>query len=163
MDGAKFHDARPEIIVFIVICIVTIYSPLLFFAGDMYRARRKGLSQYGALGHRLSEAFYLQWIKGASSDVGAELKSSPDPSTLSDYAGAFDTVRQMRIVPVTMRGIVTVAAALALPFLPLYLTEVSITALLQKLAGALVRAEAGDRQPLYRLGALRVPWRSEMM
>lgn len=138
IDGIKFHESRPEIMAFIAVCIVVIYSPLLFFVGDLYRARRRGLSEYGALGHRLSEAFYSQWIQGASSDVGAQLKSSPDPSTLADYAGAFDTVRQMRVIPVTFRGIVTVAIILAIPFLPLYLTEVSLTDLMQKLADSLV-------------------------
>ena len=41
-------------------------------------------------------------------------------------------------MPVTLRGVVTIAAALTLPFLPLYLTEFSITDLLQRLADTLV-------------------------
>ena len=42
VDGAAFHDSRPEIIAFVALCAVAIYAPLLFFAGDMYRARIGG-------------------------------------------------------------------------------------------------------------------------
>ncbi len=137
-EGDTFRDSRPEIILFIVICVALIYAPLLFFSNQMYTARRLGLSQYGALGYRLSDAFFARWITGAGSDVGAKLKDSTDSSTMADYGATFDTVRSMRFMPVTLRGALSIAAALALPFLPLYLTEFSITELLQRLADTLV-------------------------
>ena len=57
---------------------------------------------------------------------------------MADYGATFDAVRSMRIVPVTLRGVLTVAAALAAPFLPLLLTEFSLMTLLQQVADALV-------------------------
>lgn len=137
-EGDTFRDSRPEIILFVVVCVVLIYAPLLYFAKKMYTARRIGLSQYGELGYRLSDAFFSKWIAGAGPDVGAELKDSTDSSTMADYGATFDAVRSMRFVPVTFRGVLMVAAALALPFLPLYLTEFSITDLLQRFADTLV-------------------------
>jgi hypothetical protein len=86
----------------------------------------------------LSDAFFARWITGAGSDVGAKLKDSTDSSTMADYGATFDTVPRMRFVPVTLRGALSIEAALALPFLPLYLTEFSITELLQRLADTLV-------------------------
>ena len=137
-EGDTFRDSRPEIILFIVVGVALIYAPLLCFAKKMYTARRIGLTQYGALSYRLSDAFLAKWITGAGPDVGAELKDSTDSSTMADYGATFDVVRNMRIIPVTFRGVLAVAAALAVPFLPLYLTEFSITHLLQRLADTLV-------------------------
>ena len=137
-EGVSLQASRPEIIVFIAVNVTLIYAPLLFFARKMYMARRIGLSQYGALGYRLSDAFYAKWVKDATSDVGAELKNSTDSSAMADYGATFDAVRSMRIVPVTLRGVLTVAAALAAPFLPLLLTEFSLMTLLQQVADALV-------------------------
>jgi hypothetical protein len=137
-EGDTFRASRPEIIVFIVVCIVLIYAPLLSFAKNMYTARRIGLSQYGALGYRLSDAFFARWVTGAGSNVGEELKDATDASAMADYGATFDAVRSMRIIPVTLRGVVAVAAALALPFLPLYLTEFSILELLQRVGDSLV-------------------------
>jgi len=57
---------------------------------------------------------------------------------MADYAATFDTVRSMRAMPVSLRSIVTISALLVVPFLPLYLTEFSITDLLQRMADALV-------------------------
>ncbi len=137
-EGDTFRASRPEIIVFIVACIVLIYAPLLSFAKNMYTARRIGLRQYGALGYRLSDAFFARWITGAGSNVGEELKNSTDASAMADYGATFDAVRSMRVIPVTLRGVLAVAAALAVPFLPLYLTEFSITELLERVANSLV-------------------------
>jgi len=57
---------------------------------------------------------------------------------MADYAATFDIVRSMRAIPVSLRSIVTVAAILTIPFMPLSLTEFSITDLLQRMADALV-------------------------
>jgi len=138
LEGDTFEASRPEIFVFVLICVVVIYAPLFFFTNRMYGARRLGLSQYGALGHRLSGAFYAKWVKGVGTEVGTELKDSTDASAMADYGATFDVVRSMRPIPVSLRSIVTVAAALVAPFLPLYLTEFSFADLLQRMAGALV-------------------------
>lgn len=137
-EGDTFRASRPEIIVFIVVCIVLIYAPLLSFAKNLYTARRIGLSQYGALGYRLSDAFFARWVTGAGSNVGEEFKNATDASTMADYGATFDAVRSMRIIPVTLRGVVAVAVALAVPFLPLYLTEFSLLELLQRVGDSLV-------------------------
>lgn len=137
-EGVTLQASRPDIIAFIALCVAVIYAPLLFFARKMYIARRIGLMQYGALGYRLSDAFFAKWIQGAASDVGAELKNSIDSSAMADYGATFDAVRSMRIVPVTLRGVLTVVAALAAPFLPLLLTEFSLMDLLQGVVDTLV-------------------------
>ena len=138
LEGESLETSRLEVVVFVLICVALIFAPLLFFANKMYTARRRGLSQYGALGYRLSGAFYAKWIKGAGIDVGTELKDSTDASAMADYGATFETVRSMRFIPVSFRNVTTVAAVLIAPFLPLYLIKFSISDLLQRVADALV-------------------------
>jgi hypothetical protein len=137
-EGATLEQSRLEVFVFVVICVVLIYAPLLFFSGQMYAARRLGLAQYGALGHRLSEAFFARWIEQIGTDTGNELKNSTDSSTMADYGATFDTVRSMRFIPASLRNVGTAALALFAPFLPLYVIEFSLSGLLQRVLGALV-------------------------
>ncbi|UCH48108.1 MAG: hypothetical protein JSU95_19110 [Betaproteobacteria bacterium] len=137
-EGVGFEQSRLEVFVFIVICVVLIYAPMFFFSADLYTSRRIGLSQYGKLGHQLSDAFFLRWVKHSGADVGKELKDSTDSSTMADYGATFDTVRSMRFIPASLRNVVTTTGALAAPFLPLYLIEFSFKDLLGRLAEALV-------------------------
>ena len=137
-EGSAFRDARLEIIVLVVAFVVVIYAPLLFFSKRLFLARRAGLNEYGSLGYKLSEAFHQRWVREGGKGVGKELLASMDPSALADYTAAYDNVRSMRSIPVTLRGILMVAGVLLVPFLPLALTEFSLQDLLQRLADALV-------------------------
>ena len=137
VEGATFEQSRLEVVVFVTICVVLIYAPLLFFAKQMYTARRLGLVRYGALGYQLSKAFARKWVKEDEADVGEELKDSADASAMADYGATFDTARSMRFMPASLRNIGTAAGALLIPFLPLYLIEFSFSDLLQRVLGAL--------------------------
>ena len=137
-EAATFESARLEMLAFVVMCLVAIYAPLTLFTGQMYMARRHALRQYGALAYKLSAAFHEQWISRASEDVGKQLKEAVDPSAMADYGAVFDTVQNTRFIPVSMRNIVTTAASLVVPFLPLYLLQFSVADLIDRLLGALV-------------------------
>jgi hypothetical protein len=137
-EGDTFQDSIIDILVFIFACVVLIYAPLLFMVKKMYVARRTGLSQYGALGYRLSAAFSTKWVGSAKSGVGEELKDSTDSSTMADFAATFDVVGGMRLLPLNSRSILMTAAALLVPFLPLALTEFSIQDLLHRIIDTLV-------------------------
>ena len=126
MEGGTFDDARPEIIVLVLVFVVVIYAPLLFFSKQLFMARRAGLREYGSLGYKLSEAFRQKWIRDGDKGVGKELLASTDPSAMADYTATYDNVRAMRPIPATLRGVLTVAGILLIPFLPLTLTEFSL-------------------------------------
>ena len=137
-EGGTFDDARPEIIVLVLVFVVVIYAPLLFFSKQLFMARRAGLREYGSLGYKLSEAFRQKWIRDGDKGVGKELLASTDPSAMADYTATYDNVRAMRSIPATLRGVLTVAGVLLVPFLPLALTEFSLRDLLNHLVDALV-------------------------
>lgn len=137
-EGQKFQDERLEIATLVVIFVVIIHVPLLFFSRQLFLARRAGLEQYGSLAHKLSDAFHQKWIERDSSSVGADLLASTDPSAMADYTATFDNVRSMRMIPVTLRGVLILTGILLAPFLPLVLTAYSLQDLFNRLADALV-------------------------
>jgi hypothetical protein len=137
-EGQSFQDERLQVVVLVATFIAVIYAPLLFFTRKLFYARRAGLEEYGALAHKLSDAFHRKWIREDAKGVGEDLLASTDPSAMADYTATFDNVRSMRLIPATLRGILIVAGILLIPFLPLVFTEFSIQDLLNRLADALV-------------------------
>jgi hypothetical protein len=69
--------------------------------------------------------------------VFAPLLGSPDPSSLADAAAVYETTGQMGVVPVSRKDLATVAAAAALPMLPLVALEVPIKDIATRLIGIL--------------------------
>lgn len=137
-EGARFVDARLEITIFVVIMTAIVYLPLTFFTARLFVARRTALSDYGALGYRLSGAFKDKWSGRDDARVGAELQASADPSAVADYTAAFDNVQSTRLIPATLRSIIVSAGILLIPFLPLVFTEFSLQELFNRIASSLV-------------------------
>lgn len=63
---------------------------------------------------------------------------SAQPSALADYSAVYETVKNMRMVPIKPRGVVMLAIVILIPFLPLVLTEFSISEFLGRIAGTLL-------------------------
>jgi len=133
-EGDKLVDAKMVVLVFIVISIVVIAIPLLFFTKKLFNIKRKALAEYGALQHQISRDFHHQWIK----DEGKDLVDSMQPSAMADYSAVYEVVSTMRVIPLNPKAIVYLAGMLLLPFLPLALTESSIWEVLQMIGGSLL-------------------------
>ena len=121
-EGDKLVDARLVVLVFIVISIVFITFPLLFFTKKLYSLKRNSITEYSILQLQISRDFHKNWIE----DQAADLVDSIHPSSMADYSVVYENVSNMRIIPLNPRMILVLAVILALPFLPLVLTEQSI-------------------------------------
>jgi hypothetical protein len=133
-EGDKLVDVKLVVLVFIVISIVVIAIPLLFFTRKLFNLKRKALAEYGALQHQVSRDFHQHWI----SDEGKDLVDSMQPSAMADYSAVYEVVSTMRVVPLNPKAIVILAGMLLLPFLPLALTESTIWEVLQMIGGSLL-------------------------
>lgn len=121
-EGDTLVDARLVVLVFIVVSIVLIAAPLLFFSRKLFNLKRSALAEYGQLQHQISRDFHRHWI-----DKQADaLVDSMQPSAMADYSAVYEIVASMRIVPLNPRAVIVMAAILLVPFLPLALTEQSI-------------------------------------
>jgi hypothetical protein len=121
-EGDKLVDAKLVVMVFIGVSIVVIAFPLLFFTKKLYSLKRKSIAEYSTLQLQISRDFHTNWIE----DQATDLVDSVHPSSMADYSAVYENVSKMRIVPLNPRTILLLAVVLAVPFLPLALTEQSI-------------------------------------
>ena len=117
------------VLVFIVLC------PLMVFAGQLSRARRAGLGDYGMLAHRYVREFDAKWVRGGR-DPNEPLMGSADIQSLADLANSFEVVRTMRFVPFTKETVFQLGVVTLVPLTPLLLTMISLEELLKRLLSA---------------------------
>jgi hypothetical protein len=88
---------------FVVFFVCVIFAPLIMFTGQMARARRKGLAEYGLLAQRYVEGFREKWIVEYESNSG-ELLGTGDIQSLADLGNSYAVVNEMRLVPFWTTG-----------------------------------------------------------
>jgi hypothetical protein len=119
----------------IAFAALVMFGPLLLFAPIVARARRRALVGYDRLGQEMLSAFEARWL-GKQSD--GQLLGDADPSSLIDFAGAYDEVRKTKPVPLDIRRALPALLVVALPFLPLLLQAMSLGELLKRVLKLLV-------------------------
>ena len=120
--------------IFIILSIVVILLPLIFFTKQLVYLKHEALVEYSTLQNQMSKDFHKQWINDEEDD----LVDSMQPSSMADYSAVFENVSNMRLLPIEPKMIITMAGILLMPFLPLLLIESSVWDVLQKIGGALV-------------------------
>ena len=130
-DGRKLADFYVMGGIVLGTLLVLTLLPLLFFSGPLALARRKGLKEYGTLAQRYVQAFAGRWVSPALPE-GEALLGSADIQSLADLSTAYDLVREMQTVPVSLRQAVRLLAAAAVPLAPLLLTQFSLATLIEK-------------------------------
>ena len=133
--GAKLPQFTVEIIggvgglVFLVLC------PLMVFAGQLARAKRTGLREYGMLAQRYVREFDAKWVRGAR-DPNEPLVGSADIQSLADLGNSFEIIKSMRIAPFSKETVVQLSVVTLVPLVPLLLTMISLEELLKRLLSA---------------------------
>ena len=100
-------------------------------------AQRASRADYGLLASRYVFGFEDKWIRGGASDTWEQL--SGDIQGLADLANTYSVVREMRIVPFSLRDVMLLGFTTALPLLPLVMTKYSPEQLLISLIKILLR------------------------
>jgi hypothetical protein len=112
--------------------------PMFFFTKQLAMTRRWGRVVYGDLGHRLSIAFDNKWGDKSDESNGDELLKTADSSVVCDYADIYNVVDNMRYMPISLKGYFLQLSVLAIPFIPLILTEYSLTEILKRVIDTLI-------------------------
>ena len=128
----------PDIMVFIITAIILMTLPMFFFIKQLAMTKRWGRVVYGDLGHRLSNAFDKKWGNPADESNGDELLKTADSSAVCDYADIYGVVDGMRFMPISLKGYLLQIILLIIPFIPLILTEYSLTDILKRLVDTLI-------------------------
>jgi hypothetical protein len=136
-EGQMLMSFKLEAVGFVLVFVVFILGPLTVFSGQLARAKRKGLREYGQLASRYVQGFDDKWIHGSAAAT-EDLLGSGDIQSLADLGNSIATVRGMRLVPFGMNSVVMLAVVTVAPLLPLMLTMFSVEELVLKLAKILL-------------------------
>ena len=134
-EGAKLPQFTVEIFSVVGALVFIILCPLIVFGGQLSRARRAGLGEYGVLAQRYVRQFDAKWIRG-DREPAEPLVGSADIQSLADLANSFDVIRTMRFVPFSKETVFQLGVVTVAPLLPLTLTMISFEELLKRLLGA---------------------------
>jgi hypothetical protein len=131
--GESLPSFKFEVVGFVGCFVLAILGPLVMFTPAMARARRKGLADYGLFAQRYVETFEQKWVIHSPAST-EKLLGSPDIQSLADLRTSYALVREMRFVPFGNEDIARLAAATAIPLLPLLLMIVSPEELIMRVA-----------------------------
>jgi hypothetical protein len=130
--GESLLSFKMEAVSLVVFFLVIVLAPLTMFTPQLARAKRNGLSQYGLLASRYVDGFEQKWVEGNATE-GDELLGSADIQSLADLGNSYAAVQDMRPVPFGLKDIGRLAAATAVPLLPLGLTVFSLEELVMRI------------------------------
>lgn len=122
---------------YIILCLLMLLLPLLFFIGRLVKTKQKGLLLLSKLGTEMSRTFENDWLTDVPFEKRIEDRRV-DPSMAYDYSSMYDVLQQLRIVPVTVRDIISMAVSIAIPFLPILFVYFSAAEVLEKIIGLLM-------------------------
>jgi len=137
-----FESIKRQGIAYIILCLVFLLVPLLFFMGKLFKIKNEGLLRMSNLGATLSRRFEHEWVNNLQIEEKIvkkkiEEETEVDPSMIFDYSGMYDTLQQLRTVPVTPRDLIGMGLILFVPFIPIPFIHYSVVELLHKIAGLL--------------------------
>ena len=133
--GAKLTDFKMEILGAMVIVLLLVLGPLLFFSTRLMRAKRSGLREYGILASRYVSEFDLKWVGGGAAD-DEQFIGSGDIQSLADLGNSFQVIREIKPFPFSRDTVMLLVVFTLLPILPLVLTMIPLEELIKKLLGA---------------------------
>ncbi|MGH8768926.1 MAG: hypothetical protein ACREVZ_14655 [Burkholderiales bacterium] len=130
--GAKLPDFKLELIGLVAVMVFAILGPLLVFGPKLAAAKRAGMREYGVLAQRYAREFDHKWLRGGA-PADEPLIGSADIQSLADLGNSFAVVKEMKLVPFTMRTAVQLAVVTLLPVGPLLLTMIPLEELLLRI------------------------------
>jgi hypothetical protein len=134
--GAKLMDFKLPAIALLVIIAVIALGPLVFFVPRLMALRRQGILEYGILAQIHSAEFHEKWIRHREGHE-AEFLAAPESTTLSNFGNVYEKIKALKPFPADAGSLYMLAAAVAIPALPVVLTQIPVSVVLTDLLKAL--------------------------
>ncbi|RYD48022.1 MAG: hypothetical protein EOP83_27130 [Verrucomicrobiaceae bacterium] len=126
MSDLKIHGA-----IFVALVLIACLFPLVVFLPGLKKAKRKGVAEYGALVARHDRLVAEKWLRGEEV-ADRSLLEAPELGPSCDIHSLYDSVREMRILPVNKSSLLPLLIALALPLLAASAIEIPLGELIGK-------------------------------
>lgn len=130
-EGQSLMSFKVPVVFTISFFVLVILGPLTVFTPHLARARRRGLRQYGTLATSYVTDFYDKWVRGGGE--GEPLLGTTDIQSLADLGTSYGVIREMRLVPFTVKNMAWLAIIAVIPMLPLLLTIMRLEELIDSL------------------------------
>jgi hypothetical protein len=134
--GAKMIEFRLPAIALLAIIAVIALGPLVFFVPRLMALRRQGILEYGILAQIHSADFHEKWISHRAGHE-AEFLQAPESSTLNSFGNVYEKIKALKPFPADAGSLYVLAAAVAIPALPVLLTQIPVSVVLTDLLKAL--------------------------
>jgi hypothetical protein len=136
LEGASLPTSNLYFSVGLMLSMTALFvAPLFAFTPVLMRAWRRATFEYGTLAGQVSRAFEDKWLDGRKVDPSALAQS--DFSAAADLYSVVANVHAIRFVPLDLKDLIALVAAIALPFLPVLLLSVPISQILANIRGLL--------------------------
>jgi hypothetical protein len=135
-NGARLIDFKLPAIILVALTALVALGPLAFFVPRLAGVRRRGILEYGILGQIHSAEFHEKWILHRAGHE-AEFLTVPESSAVANYGRVYETIENMNSFPADKGALYTLAAAVAIPALPVILAQIPFAVVLSDLLKAL--------------------------
>lgn len=120
----------------VLTAVVFMVGPLLVFLPGLVALKDNAVIRYGRLAGELHREFESRWLDGDAG--GRELLASSDASAAADANAIVGAIWGLRVIPVELVTVISVAVAAGLPMLAVLATRMPIQELAERLVGALL-------------------------
>jgi hypothetical protein len=111
-------------------------GPLLVFTPRLMELKDGAVVRYGRLAGELHRAFERKWLDGEGE--GGSLLTSADASAAADTNAIVGAIWGLRVVPIELPTVISVALAAGVPMLAVLATQMPLDQLAKTLMGALL-------------------------
>lgn len=134
--GARLINFKLPAIILVALTALVALGPLAFFVPRLAAVRRKGILEYGILGQLHSAEFHQKWILQRAGRE-SEFLTAAESSALANFDHIYERIEGMNSFPADKGALYTLAAAVAIPALPVVLAQIPFAVVVSDLLKAL--------------------------
>ena len=135
-NGVPIANMRFTLGALVAANLVIFCLPFCVFGQPLFKARLRGVAEYGNLAGRVGREFELKWFDRSKVDYEDALQQQ-DFSATTDLYQVAANVYAIRMVPLTIRDIGAVALATLVPFIPVAFMALPFEVIFSRVTGML--------------------------
>jgi hypothetical protein len=120
----------------VLFAVALMVGPLLVFMPCLGALKEGAIVRYGRLAGELHREFERKWVEGEAR--GEDLLQSSDASAAVDTNGLVGAIWSLRVIPVEMATVISVALAAGIPMLAVLATQMPLEELAKSLVSAVL-------------------------
>ncbi len=133
----SFDVVKIEILAFVLLSLIMIFSPLLFFIRGLIWTKYMGHLYLGEAGVNVSERFEDEWVS-LMSEKKETAGGTVDPSYQADFTSVYRYLQDLSVIPFRLGDLIQISLIFFLPFIPVFFMHYSVAELLEKILGVLL-------------------------